>query len=1167
MLFINSINVCNQTQNIIYDRITYKDGLNQSSITTIFQDHKGFIWIGSYGGLQRYDGYEMVDYDQVRGVGIMAITEDSRGLLWISTARGIFVFNPENGKFLNFYPLPTGFIYEAIEDSSGIMWATSAQGLLKMEPKLDQKDRLKEVIFEKGFESGFDFSLYQPNETDPTPGANHLYEIYLDSREQLWIGGGAGLFVFNGTANEFIRMDVDSTGKSRLIYPLIYDMDEENPDVMWVQTYQGFNRISNLKEAFSDTIIDKTDLHFEKYYLFRDYYGGAEGSKFFMDRKNNIWTRGLLSGLIKMSLDENNRAIFEEVISDPLESGGAELGSATAGMVDRTGLLWAGYEYGGIEKFRDENNIFTSKVGMLSDFNILRYSFNQIYEDDDENLWVCSWGNGIFKISKEGKVSNYQLTHNGVLDTLGNATVSILEIEKGIFWVGAANGCWQLDASTGKTQRIVTEVTQTLFTEGSYAWQMRKIDHYVLMSPNRRGLWIYDLKPRKLDKYPIEQKDSLNLNSSIILSLDIMKNGDIWISTSDHGINRLSLNKTTGKLIFLPLPEVITTNSRVLPGASGIIFQIYEDTNGSFWFCTATGLIRLNLQSGEIQKWTEKDGLSSNQINSIAEDNYGNMWLGTAYGLSMLNPETGIIKTFDESNGRPGVKHATGIPSFKNKKGLIYFSGAGGFYSINSDNLYRNDSIPPMVITSFRIFNKPVYVDSTRNAILTKNISYTQEISLKYNQNDLSFTFAALDYNNSAQNKCTYMLEGYQDEWIETDANNRIATYTNLSPGEYTFRVKGSNNDGIWNEEGTFVNIIIHPPFWKTTLAYIAYCVIFILLIWGFIYWRTRRLRNEKIILEKRVSERTKQIEEQKEALIQQKEDLKTANTRLEEQQEELQEVNTLLEEQKEELMQQKEELQVTLENLEKTQEQLVESEKMAAIGGLVAGVAHEMNTPIGIGITAISNLIDDVKNMATLYKKDEISRKDFKEFLESTNNVSQLIQKNLERAASLIQSFKQVSTDQVTEQQRVFALKDYLNDILQSLQPKFRGKNITFNIVCDEELQLNSYPGVYAQIFTNLLLNSLQHGFQRSDAGTVTIKADMDQDLLKIQYSDDGAGISKKDLPHIFEPFYTSDQRRGTGLGLNIIYNLIRQKLHGIITCESEPGEGVLFKIEVPVK
>jgi signal transduction histidine kinase len=543
----------------------------------------------------------------------------------------------------------------------------------------------------------------------------------------------------------------------------------------------------------------------------------------------------------------------------------------------------------------------------------------------------------------------------------------------------------------------------------------------------------------------------------------------------------------------------------------------------------------LNLKSGAIQKWTEKEGLANSVISFIEEDNQGNLWVGSGYGLSMLDPLTGRIKNFDKSDGLP---YDRVWAPFKNKNGLIYFIGSKGFCSFHPENMQKNEVIPSVVITEFRLFNKPVKVDSIRKAVLTTNISYTKEINLAYNQNDLSFTFAALDYNDPSKNRYAYMLEGYHDEWTETGADNRIATYTNLNPGKYVFRVKGSNNDGIWNEEGTFINIIIHPPFWKTIWAYFAYGIIILLLLRGYIYWRTRSLRKEKSILEKEVNKRT----------------------------EELHEVNTLLEEQNEELMQQKEELQTTLENLQKTQEQLIESEKMAALGGLVAGVAHEINTPVGIGVTAISNLMKEVQEMADHYKKDEISRKSFKDFLQSTYDASKLIQKNLERTASLIQSFKQVSVDQVSEQQRVFNLKSYFEDIIRSLSPKYKHKKITFNIECDDKLEVDSFPGAYSQIFTNLLLNSFAHGFQEREKGTVNISAVKVNNMLTLEYRDDGAGISKKDLPHIFEPFYTSDQHRGTGLGLNIIHNIVKQKLHGNITCESEPGKGVLFLIKLPV-
>ena len=260
--------------------------------------------------------------------------------------------------------------------------------------------------------------------------------------------------------------------------------------------------------------------------------------------------------------------------------------------------------------------------------------------------------------------------------------------------------------------------------------------------------------------------------------------------------------------------------------------------------------------------------------------------------------------------------------------------------------------------------------------------------------------------------------------------------------------------------------------------------------------------------------------------------------------------------------------LQEALENLKTTQSQLIQSEKMASLGGLVAGVAHEINTPVGIGITAISSLLEDTKKMAELYKKDQISRGDFKEFLQATNNSGKLIQKNLERTASLVQSFKQVSVDQSTEQKREFYLKTYLEDVIRSLYPKFKQRGIDINIDCDEKLQLNSYPGTYAQIFTNLVLNSITHGFKNENIkGVIDILVKQENEQIQIEYRDNGEGIPGEILPKVFDPFFTTDQSKGTGLGLNIVYNLVTQKLKGSIKCESKNGKGVVFRIVVPVE
>ncbi len=286
-----------------------------------------------------------------------------------------------------------------------------------------------------------------------------------------------------------------------------------------------------------------------------------------------------------------------------------------------------------------------------------------------------------------------------------------------------------------------------------------------------------------------------------------------------------------------------------------------------------------------------------------------------------------------------------------------------------------------------------------------------------------------------------------------------------------------------------------------------------------------------------------------------------------------LQEKNTYISQQKEEIEQQKEELkttneelQSTLDNLKHTQVQLIQSEKLASLGGLVAGVAHEINTPVGIGVTAVSSLMEDTQKMADLYKKEQINRKDFKEFLQTTNNSAKLIQKNLERTAQLVQSFKQVSTDQSTEEQRQFLFKAYTEDVIRSLYPKFKNRNIEINIDCDEKLKINSFPGIFAQVFTNLVLNSITHGFRDDRKGEIDIIAKEENSNLGIEYKDNGAGIPENILPKIFDPFFTTDQSQGTGLGLNIVYNLITQKLNGIIECESEIEKGVKFNIIIPI-
>jgi len=268
-----------------------------------------------------------------------------------------------------------------------------------------------------------------------------------------------------------------------------------------------------------------------------------------------------------------------------------------------------------------------------------------------------------------------------------------------------------------------------------------------------------------------------------------------------------------------------------------------------------------------------------------------------------------------------------------------------------------------------------------------------------------------------------------------------------------------------------------------------------------------------------------------------------------------------------EELEQTNEELEATLENLKMTQEHLVETKKMASLGSLVGGVAHEINTPVGIGITGITHFIEITKEITADYESDNMSAESFEQYLQSSTSLAQMVNKNLERTARLVKSFKQIAVDQEVEKRRDFDLIEYLNSVIHSLEGELKEKQIEINIQSSPVLILNSYPGVFAQVFTHLILNSFYHAFDKDEKGLIVIEISKNKEELEIIYKDNGKGISKENITEIFEPFFTTAREFGkTGLGLNVLYNILTNKLHGQIKCESKEGQGVSFVISVPL-
>jgi signal transduction histidine kinase len=261
-------------------------------------------------------------------------------------------------------------------------------------------------------------------------------------------------------------------------------------------------------------------------------------------------------------------------------------------------------------------------------------------------------------------------------------------------------------------------------------------------------------------------------------------------------------------------------------------------------------------------------------------------------------------------------------------------------------------------------------------------------------------------------------------------------------------------------------------------------------------------------------------------------------------------------------------ELKKQYEKLERMQTHLVQSEKMASLGSLVAGVSHEINTPVGIGLTGITHLQEVVKELKKQYEKQEMGEEDFRNFLKQTEELCRSVEVNLNRAASLVRSFKQVAVDQSSAEKREFGLKEYVEEILMSLRNKTKKTRHTFKLDIDENLRLNSYPGAFSQIITNFVINSLVHAYGEDDSGNITIGASKKDDTLVFTYKDDGRGMSDEVLKKIFDPFFTTNREHGgSGLGLNIVYNIVEQQLSGNIECKSSVGNGTEFIIVIPVK
>jgi signal transduction histidine kinase/ligand-binding sensor domain-containing protein/DNA-binding response OmpR family regulator len=795
-----------QERIIKFDHLSIIQGLSDNRVEAIYQDSKGFMWFATVGGLNRYDGYNFKNYGHISfGTGA-SVYEDKRGSIWlIQSYNGeLFRFDRITEKFI-----PYSYIghsaHQVFEDHGGGIWiATWQNGLAKYMPESDSFKIYKNV-------PGKDTSL--PD--------NSVQAIYEDKSKTLWIGSPIGLYKYDRVADHFVRWKSDFTS-------MVVTFFEDKKGMLWIGTNDGLCKINNSGPSFE---------------LYRyDQSSQCEVQYIYEDSKNRLWT-GSTAGIAQFDRLKQKFIYYEnnEPVSRPTWS-------SNPFIEDKNGTIWTGIKLS-LKWFDEDRQDFK----IYTDYSSQDIKICSIYKDRSGTVWFGSMKDGVFRHDASQKqflnvwnspFINSFLTKNA----LQPSVISLYKDNNGILWIGKPDGLLRINEKNGsvKLYKHIPENSHSLSHDGICAIA-EETPNILWLGTYSGGLNRFDKTTGRCTRFLPDPNNPASLTRMFISCLLVDKSGILWAG-SDYALEKFNPANGTFTHYYdtFNYPSIIaifedkfhtlwvTTSKGVaafdrISGTfkyltndsndSGKLINkdvnvIYEDKHENLWFCTGNGLDKLDRKSG---KFTHIDGNLPDRIIGILEDDKGILWLLTSRGITVYNPLTGKIKNYDESEG-VNLNSAFYFPYWKDKSGEMYFGGFNGIIRFHPDSIKDNPHIPPVVITSFQIFNKEAKLDST--------ISEKKLIKLPYSRNSISFEFASLNYSLPQKNQYAYRLDGVDKDWVYS-GTRRFASYPKLQPGTYKFRVRGSNNDAVWNESGTSISLIIYPPWWKTWWAYLTYVLLF----------------------------------------------------------------------------------------------------------------------------------------------------------------------------------------------------------------------------------------------------------------------------------------------------------------------------------------------------
>jgi len=1060
-------------------QLTIDNGLSSNRIWKIFRDSKDYLWISTDVGLDKYDSYQVKKYrydekqaGTISSNIVITIYEDRNKNLWFGSINGLNLYDRATDKFKVFRNNPEdkssingNKVNSITEDKNGDLWfVTDGNCLNKWVPGTQSFIR---VPFE---ESQVD--LY------PRPAKMVAY----DSKGFLWLVSlKGGLHRYDPKSGELIEFDDRTIDFGTDCYKSIY-IDKQ--DKIWI-TSDGNGLFS----------YDIATNKFEQFGSDADYRG--TNKKIILDIIPED-DRYLLLAVDQGGINRFDKVskTFEYIVSDRANGQGLNNNGLWCIYRDHEDILWVGTSGGGINYFNPKKEKFKLFTSNGKNPNSLALNFTGCFFEDHEGMiWIGTDGGGVnvynpntgnFTLFKHNPSDRYSIS--------GNVIRSIGEDRNHDVWIGTwDDGLNRFERKTGKFYHFMPDKSNPASISGKNVWNLT-VDHnnMIWLSLYHIGTDLFDPKKGVVKRFRAnaQNPNAISSNETWLFSEDADNN--MWICTT-NGLNCYSSKTDSFRKYSFP---------------DNVIGSFCRDLDGNLWVGTnENGIYYCNSKGEILNNYNISNGLPHNRIQGIVEDNQRNIWISSGGGITQFNRKTKKFRNYTKEDGLQGNQFFQ--QSFlKTRKGEIYFGGYNGFNCFQPESLKDNDFIVPVYLTDFQIFNKPVSFGIPQGQF-PKHISEAKEITLNWNQSVFSFSFAAVNYTSSEKNQYAYMMQGFENEWNYTNSSRRYVTYTNLDPGKYTFKVKASNNDGVWNEKGVSLDIIVLPPWWKTWWFRAFLVVVVSIIVFLGYYLRLRFYREKQKELSILVDQRTTE--------------LTSANHELIDRQ-------VFIEKQSEELV-----------KLNSTKDRILSI------------IAHDLRNPFNVVSGFSELLLEDYKNLPVESIEMYLSQ-----IYSSSKNGNLLLENLLQWSRSQTGRIKfepiRLNVYRAADESAGFLTGDALK------------KNIDIQIQIRHELFVEADENMLKTIFRNLLSNAIKF---TPNNGNITVSAESTAQDVEICITDSGVGIPPERIPTLFKIETNTSTKgtsneSGTGLGLILVKEFI-DRHNGNIWVESAFGAGTRFKFTLP--